>query len=580
MVRHKRVTIGAFLAAVVAHALMPVPRYAAHAQVPPESVLQLTAGDDHVCALLASGAVHCWGRNDYGQAGDGTYVDLITPAAVVGIPAAPGAIRQIDANGYTSCALTDTSAVYCWGNNSHGQLGVAATTTSTTSARLVSPLPPGIVQISVGDQHVCALDTDSKVWCWGKNNAGQLGRGTTGSGQPAPGIATRFEALLGNQVKRIAAGGDHTCVLTTAGLVWCVGNSGLSGMASTTEVSQVLLPSSQGGIPTALSGVSDVVSKVGHTCALSADSTTDAIAWVRCWGQNGYGQGGVDIGQLTALPYAYGVSTPSAGSNLQIGAVSMSFAHTCATINIVAHCWGSNAFGKLGINSSNTSLTHVPSPAVVIPTVQGSNRRALDFALGYNFTCARTDIASTTTGAATVYCWGQNDYGQIGRPKSTVETVANAIVFTTQQISTPTPRPPTATAVGVTPTPRPTRRRFLPITLAELGTETEDNDTGASADELPVNKLLTGRFDDTFDVFVTRASTGTLLVSVSGVTAAYTNQVQLQIYRGLPGPTNRVDEATAAPFVVTVRGADTYYIVVYSARPQASQAYQILARMR
>jgi alpha-tubulin suppressor-like RCC1 family protein len=577
MVPHKRVTIGAFLAAVVAHALMPVPRNAVHAQVPPESVLQLTAGDDHVCALLASGAVYCWGRNDYGQAGDGTYTDRITPGAVVGIPAASGAIRQIDANGYTSCALTDTSAVYCWGNNSQGQLGVAATTTSTTSARLVSPLPPDIVQISVGDQHVCALDADSKMWCWGKNNAGQLGRGTASASEPVPATATRFQMLSENQVKRITAGSNHTCALLRSAQVWCVGETGLYGAASPPEGGLV---QRQSDPSSALSDVTDVVSKAGHSCTSAPLNATYGTAWLQCWGSNDSGQGGIDTNQFTVIPFAYDITPPSLKDASSISSVAMNISHTCAVIDSAPHCWGSNAYGKLGINSNAIASTSIPSPVVNIPASPSGRRETLDFALGYNFTCVRTQIAGLISSPATVFCWGENNFGQIGRPKSAVESTANTIVFPQQPIPTATPRPPTVTPVGVTPTPRPTRRRFLPITLAELGTETEDNDTGASANELPVNKLFTGRFDDTFDVFVTRASTGTLTVSVSGVTAAYTNQVQLQIYRGLPGPTNRVDEATAAPFVVRVSGADTYYIVVYSARPQASQAYQILARMR
>jgi alpha-tubulin suppressor-like RCC1 family protein len=556
----------------------------ARAQTTGDSVLQLAAGDDHVCALLENGTVHCWGRNDYGQSGDGGFIDRIKPARVVGLPES-AAVTAIDANGYTSCALTSTRLVYCWGNNSQGQLGMSSVTTSSASAVVVGGLPASVLQISVGDQHVCALNNENTVYCWGKNNAGQLGRGMTGTASPMPAIATRFGVLSPNSaLDRVAAGGEHTCVLNAVGQVACLGNNTDYQIGSNSDVSpqpagSLVHQNAPGGMPVVLNGVEALVTKVDHTCVQMRATQAVPRATMRCWGRNQEGQAGVNAQQVR-VAYPVEVTAPSNAQDSSFLAHAVSIGHSCALIFSTPYCWGSNAYSKLG-GRTDPSGTEIPSAVTVIPAHMGITQTVLSFALGYNFTCARTKVTSGSDAEAVrVYCWGQNDYSQIGKPKSTVETQGTLISFDPLQ-GVPTPPP---TRVGITPPPATTsapqtaKRRYLPIALAETGAEVEDNDVGETANTLPLNKVLAGRFDDAYDVYLTRVTTGTLNVTLFNVSATYAGNVQLLLYRGIPAVSNRIDLATLAPFTVSATGPGDYYIVVFSGQPLASQSYRLLAK--
>jgi alpha-tubulin suppressor-like RCC1 family protein len=145
-------------------------------------VIALTAGGWHTCALTEDGGVHCWGWNGRGQLGDGTTEDRSTPVTVSGLQSG---VTAITAGGSYTCALTDAGAVRCWGNNEDGQLGDGTTENRTTPVR-VSGLDSDIIALAAGESHTCALAEDGGVHCWGWNWDGQLGDGTAGSHSAVP----------------------------------------------------------------------------------------------------------------------------------------------------------------------------------------------------------------------------------------------------------------------------------------------------------------------------------------------------------------------------------------------------------
>src|SRR5262249_23136926 len=184
-----------------------------------------------------------------------------SPAPVSGIPNAVA----VSAGTLHTCALLANGGVWCWGDNSRGQLGDGTTTTHLTPVQIFAA---NIVAITAGNLHTCALRVNGIVFCWGANESGQLGNGNT-MDQLAPTL------LLGSKpvgvVVAIAAGAGHSCALFGDGTVQCWG------------LTFGLVPRSMNGLTNAVA----VAAGDFHTCAVRADGG------VSCWGDNGFGQLGL-----------------------------------------------------------------------------------------------------------------------------------------------------------------------------------------------------------------------------------------------------------------------------------------------
>jgi alpha-tubulin suppressor-like RCC1 family protein len=124
---------------------------------------------------MTAGGVRCWGYNEFGQLGDGTTTDHQMPVAVAGLP---DSARAITTGGNFSCALKTDGGVACWGLNAAGQLGDGTYADSPAPVD-VAGLANGVNAIAAGFYHICGVTTDGGVTCWGGNETGQLGIGTT-----------------------------------------------------------------------------------------------------------------------------------------------------------------------------------------------------------------------------------------------------------------------------------------------------------------------------------------------------------------------------------------------------------------
>jgi alpha-tubulin suppressor-like RCC1 family protein len=265
-------------------------------------IASIAAGQYHTCALSATGAVYCWGYNDLGQLGNNS-TNSHVPVQVEGVGGSGllSGIASIAAGWDHTCALTATGAVYCWGWNNYGQLGNNSTTESNVPVQVEgvggSGLLSGIASIAAGELHTCAVSTTGAVYCWGYNDLGQLGNNsTTNSHVPVQVEGVGGSGLLSG-IASIAAGELHTCAVSTTGAVYCWGYN-YSGQLANNSYTDSHVPVQVEGVGGSglLSGIASISAGDDHTCALSATGRID------CWGFNGEGNLGNNSTTYSYVP--------------------------------------------------------------------------------------------------------------------------------------------------------------------------------------------------------------------------------------------------------------------------------------
>ncbi len=337
----------------------------------------VSGGSLHTCAVTTKGKPLCWGSNSNGQLGNNSATDSDVPVAVYGLTKGVKAV----ATGYAhSCALTTKGKVWCWGDNNYGQLGDNTTTDSLKPVAVYKLT--GVKSISAGDYTTCALTTKGTVKCWGYGANGELGNNATlNSSQPVGVYKLKHVTALTN-------GSFHACALVSGGKPVCWGYNSVGELGNNTNTSSPK--------PVAVYGLSSGVKQVSggsyHTCAVTSKGA------VRCWGYNAYGQ----LGDNTTTTAVQPVHV--SGLNSGMKSVDAGYASTCVLSKSgKVKCWGYNAYGQLGDNTTTNRLK---------PVGVYNLDKASKLTVGYYHACV------VTTKKA-VKCWGYNGFGALGNNTTT-----------------------------------------------------------------------------------------------------------------------------------------------------------------
>ncbi|HLU43679.1 MAG TPA: putative Ig domain-containing protein, partial [Natronosporangium sp.] len=313
----------------------------------------------HTCVTTVERTVWCWGFNGGGRLGIGHDRSEVipVPGQVVG-PTGDGYLQDVVAVGageVHTCALVADGRAYCWGDNWRGQLGspVGATGVPVPVADPDDASQPltGLTALGVGGFHTCAVTEATTAYCWGWNNAGQLGIGDyvpVQSRRPLPVVNAAGQLVTG--LATVDGGSVHTCATTTAGTAYCWGQNarGQLGNGAAPENQPAPVPVADPADPTApLAGLTRVATGAMHTCALTEAGT------VSCWGSNSGGQLG--DGGTTDRDLAAPVVDPADPTAPLTGVVGVAHHgwHTCAVTEAgIPYCWGHNYEGQLGDGST------------------------------------------------------------------------------------------------------------------------------------------------------------------------------------------------------------------------------------
>jgi len=427
-------------------------------------------GGGFSCALYSidtsgENRVLCWGQGSSGEMGDGSTESLASPESAKpvsldastplgasegseSLASSPYNVAQIsiDSFGRFGCARSSQGHVKCWGYNEYGQLGQGNTSTASDgpnemgSNLAFTPLGSNRTasQISVGESHACALLDNGSVKCWGRNQYGSTGQGTSSGfigdedGEMGDSLST-VDLGAGRTATEISSGSYHTCALLDDGSVKCWGNNGNGrlGIGNSTNMGDGA--NEMGGhLPAVDLGTGRTALSISagnsHTCAI-LDSGV-----LKCWGYNQYGQ----LGQGHNYPIGDGYSgsddiqchptlneptdreclarmgdglpAVDLGDGRTAVSVSAGYAHTCAILdNGSVRCWGSNGNGRTGLGTTSGYVgDEAGEMGDNLATVDlGSGKTAASVSAGYSHTCAILNDLS-------VACWGGNSVGQLG----------------------------------------------------------------------------------------------------------------------------------------------------------------------
>jgi alpha-tubulin suppressor-like RCC1 family protein len=377
---------------------------------------QITSGYETTCGIAADGYTYCWGRGANGRLGNGGTSDSSTPVRTSDGETSDGKFTQISSGHYVTCGIGAADGwVYCWGQNSWGNLGSTVGSDATTPRAIAQgEIPSGVTatKLIVGEGQVHIIGSNGWIYSWGYNDP-RIGDGTTTQRNTPVRLAQG--ALPGAEgavtFVDVSSGYQHGCGIIDTGAAYCwgIGGSGRLGNGGTGNQTS----------PVAVSGglaFSQISAGTSSTCAVG----TDGQAY--CWGAGGGGRLGT--GNTTDRNTPTVISQGAIPTGVNIVQVSVSTLDgsgntACAVAdNAKAYCWGTEDNGELG--DGTTSATRL-SPVAVL---QG----AMPAGFTFQEISAGADHVCTIGGDNLAYCWGYNSYGRLGDGTTTARSTPVKVI--------------------------------------------------------------------------------------------------------------------------------------------------------
>ena len=418
----------------------------------------INAGGSHSVSVSSDGQVYAWGDNTHGQIGDGTHTGRTLPTGT----AAPADVlfTQATAGRNHTAALDATGRIWTWGDNSDGQLGRGTVGGDDSTPGLAATGDTRFTQINAGDDHTIALDTTGHIWTWGNDTYGQLGRGTAGSATGTPAIRPMPEGTPPGLVyTQIQAGGNHSLAIANNGTLYAWGDDTYGQLGDNKTGTATATPSpvrTPTGAPPSFTWLYLSAGK-DHTLAIATDTTANTTA-VYAFGSGRHGQIG-KFGAGADNPLPTKTDLPNGADILRVSAGGQTSQAIISTGTLFT--WGSNTNSQIG---DGTNTDRKQPVAITTPG------RA-------NFTWKRAAVGMSHTlgidSAGTLHTWGDNTHGQLGEGTDTPRSTPGKTTFPALQVTSTVfgsrpggnPNPHTDDSWQVTAPARKHRPGQVPLTI-------------------------------------------------------------------------------------------------------------------
>jgi alpha-tubulin suppressor-like RCC1 family protein len=339
---------------------------------------QVSAGAITTCGVRTSGRLYCWGYGQGGELGDGGSSDQSVPTEVAG---GETTWRSVSVGSGHACAIRAPGRLYCWGNNFYGPLGVGTAGGSRNVPTLVRGGFTDWTSVSAGQSSTCGRRAIGRLYCWGRDDKGQLGTGPGQGDRSTPGLVAGGIT----DWTSVDVGYDAACGRRAIGRLYCWGSNRFGNLGNGTGSGRQSPTLVAGGFTdwTMVSAGDD------HACGLRANGQ------LRCWGGGAQGQRGDGTTSPTRL-------TPVLVNGTGWTQVTAGFFHTCARRSTGRlYCWGDNQNVQLGIGPSGSATRPTPTQ------VAGGATDWQGVSAGYRSSCARTR-------SGRLFCWGLDFAGALG----------------------------------------------------------------------------------------------------------------------------------------------------------------------